>query len=196
MAMLYQRPDRPLVTSATPRLASWDKAGSVGQQRLAEWLGEVDTIAARADAGPGPLAVELMIGLPSGMPITSGGRDLDNYLLPVVHRLGPVRVVAAFARKAPGQQSHLAIGPAAVLTTVRHTNDQVLVQSARATTIKYPTRAPSDVAVIRLPLPPTLCFAEGCCGSSRPSHVKQLAHRFDTIAYGSAVLSLPIASDS
>jgi hypothetical protein len=60
---------------------------------------------------PGPLVVELTVGLPPEIPLTSGGRDLDNYLYPVAHRLGPHRLSAVFARKIHGS-SRLTAGPA------------------------------------------------------------------------------------
>jgi hypothetical protein len=37
----------------------------------------------------GPLSVELAVGLPGELPLTGGGRDLDNYLFPLAQRLGP-----------------------------------------------------------------------------------------------------------
>ncbi len=64
------------------------------------------------------LSLELAVGLPKGVPLTSGGRDLDNYLFPLVHRLGAGRFCAVFGRKFPGTPSRLAVGPARVLKTV------------------------------------------------------------------------------
>jgi hypothetical protein len=59
----------------------------------------------------GPLAVELTVGLPGQLPLTRGGRDLDNYLFPLAQRLGPERIAAMFGRKIHGPSS-LAIGRA------------------------------------------------------------------------------------
>ena len=59
----------------------------------------------------GPLSVELTVGLPGELSLTSGGRDLDNYLFPLAQRLGPARITAMFGRKVHGP-SHLAVGPA------------------------------------------------------------------------------------
>ncbi|QSR30518.1 hypothetical protein CFI00_08370 [Nocardioides sp. S5] len=49
------------------------------------------------------------MGLPSTTSLTTGGRDLDNYLLPVVRRLGQERFFAVFGQKVHGNSSTLAI---------------------------------------------------------------------------------------
>jgi hypothetical protein len=67
----------------------------------------------------GLLVVELAGGLPSSVALTSGGRDLDNYLCPLVKRLGPARFRAAFGRKFHGAASSLAVSPAEALDTTR-----------------------------------------------------------------------------
>ncbi|WP_432834091.1 hypothetical protein [Dactylosporangium sp. CA-092794] len=95
-----------------PELASWDKAGSPGQHRLARWLQEVDVVAERVAPTSGPVALALGVALPAATPLDSGGRDLDNYLLPVVQRLGARTVTAAFATKRHQPTSTLAIEPA------------------------------------------------------------------------------------
>jgi hypothetical protein len=110
--VLYQRPSASVSVDVQPELASWDKAGSAGQVRLARWLREVEVIAARTSSNPGPIAVALDVALPPTTPLDSGGRDLDNYLLPVVQRLGPQTVTAAFATKRHQPVSTLAIEPA------------------------------------------------------------------------------------
>lgn len=53
--------------------------------------------------------MELIVGLPDDVPLTVGGRDLDNYLNPVARRLGPPRIAAMFGRKIHGPSS-LAVG--------------------------------------------------------------------------------------
>ncbi len=110
--MLYRRPSTPVNVGVEPELASWDQAGSPGQARLARWLQEVDVIAAQAAPTSGPIAVALGVALPAATPLGSGGRDLDNYLLPVVQRLGARTVTAAFATKRHQPTSTLAIEPA------------------------------------------------------------------------------------
>ena len=62
-----------------------------------------------------PVALALEVGLPKGTQLTSRGRDLDNYLFPIVARFGPARFAAAFARKHHGR-STIAIGPAQLAT--------------------------------------------------------------------------------
>jgi hypothetical protein len=59
----------------------------------------------------GLLAVELTVGLPGRLPLTYGGKDLDNYLFPLAQRLGPERIAAMFGRKIHGPSS-LAVGHA------------------------------------------------------------------------------------
>jgi hypothetical protein len=106
MATVYRRPADAVRLSVQPQLASWDRAGHLSQERLAGFLAHVD-----AAAGPvmtavdGRVAVELTVGLPDSVPLTGGGRDLDNYLFPVVQRLGPERVAAMFGRKIHGPSS-------------------------------------------------------------------------------------------
>jgi hypothetical protein len=58
------------------------------------------------------LALALEVGLPPTVPAEAGGHDLDDYLFPVVERLGPVRFDAVFAAKAQARSSYLCIGPA------------------------------------------------------------------------------------
>lgn len=48
----------------------------------------------------------------SDRPLTTGGADLDNYLLPVVRRLGHARFRSVWAAKRHVQRSEIVIGPA------------------------------------------------------------------------------------
>jgi hypothetical protein len=48
---------------------------------------------------PNNAALELVAGLVDLLPLTSGGRDLDNYLPPIVCRLGHHKLPEVFARK-------------------------------------------------------------------------------------------------
>lgn len=116
--VVYRRPVGALRLSVEPRLASWDRAGHPGQVALAGFLAQVDAMAAPAMAAiRGQVAVDLTVGLPGTVPLIAGGRDLDNYLLPVARQLGPGRVAAAFGRKVHGP-SLLAVGSADPETTV------------------------------------------------------------------------------
>jgi hypothetical protein len=107
VVVLFERPGDAVALSEplVPQLASWDKAGSPGQQRLADWLHHLDGHLRPVSTEPGPFAVELTVGLPDDLPLDSGGRDLDNYLLPVAQRIGANRIVAAFGRKTRGRSS-------------------------------------------------------------------------------------------
>jgi hypothetical protein len=112
MATLYRRPTRRVVLSVQPRLASWDIAGSPGQLRLGDFLDHAMAAAAPMMAAVDSLlAVELTVGLPNELSLTGGGRDLDNYLLPLAQRLGPTRIAAMFGQKVHGP-SFLAVGRA------------------------------------------------------------------------------------
>lgn len=57
----------------------------------------------------GPLVVELTVGVRDELPLTGGGRGLDNYLFPLAQRLGPAHIAAMFGRKVHGA-SFLAVG--------------------------------------------------------------------------------------
>ena len=112
MTTLYCRPTHHVALRAEPQLASWDISGSPGQVRLGEFLGHAQAVAAPMLAAvDGLVAVELNVGLRDELPLTSGGRDLDNYLFPLAQRLGPARIAAMFGRKVHGP-SFLAVGRA------------------------------------------------------------------------------------
>lgn len=86
--VFFARPEAAGGTlSVPPAVASWDKAGSPGQARSAEFIDHVHALV----AGPlhttqGPLALRLDVGLPDKVPLL-GLNDLDNYLFPLVPRL-------------------------------------------------------------------------------------------------------------
>lgn len=108
----YQRPGNGVPLNVAPQLACWDAVDSPGQVRLAAFLAHLESAVAPLISGvDGPLAVELIVGLAPEVPLTSGGRDLDNYLYPVTQRLGAHRLAAVFGRKVHGS-SRLAAGPA------------------------------------------------------------------------------------
>lgn len=95
-----------------PQLASWDAAGQPSQIRLARFLDHLESVASPlVSAVEGRLAVELVVGLPAGVALITGGRDLDNYLYPVAQRFGAQRLAAVFGRKVHGD-SHLVLGEA------------------------------------------------------------------------------------
>lgn len=121
----YGRPSGGVPLTVAPQLASWDAAGSIGQVRLAGFLTHLQ--AAATPLLPDPAAryvVELTVGLPPAVPLTSGGRDLDNYLYPLARQLRPLRLAAVFGRKVHGAswfaaapaQPDLAVTPAMFTT--------------------------------------------------------------------------------
>jgi hypothetical protein len=95
-----------------PELASWDAVGHSSEIRLARFLDCVQSVCSQLlGEVDRALAVELVVGLPPTVSLTSGGRDLDNYLYPVAKRLDARRFAAVFGRKDHGQ-SGLALGVA------------------------------------------------------------------------------------
>jgi hypothetical protein len=73
---------------------------------MATWLGPLPD---------GPLALDLVVRLPAGTPLASGGHDLDNYLFPIAHHLNGKRFDAAFASKTHTGSSTMAVEPARTL---------------------------------------------------------------------------------
>src|SRR3954447_19816800 len=113
MGFLFERPYAdPSVLTRQPALASRMRRDHPDQLRLEAILSAVDEEGEEALAGiAGDVTVELTIGLARDANLTRH-RDLDNYLLPVVSRLGQRRIPAAFARKVHAESSTLAVGPA------------------------------------------------------------------------------------
>jgi hypothetical protein len=110
----FHEPDGHLLPLAIePRLESWDSKTSPSQIRLAEYITHVLALCESqvAACGDRPLAVHLAVGLPDSISLTEGGRDLDNYLFPIVRALGTNRVATARATKSRGQ-SAIGIGVA------------------------------------------------------------------------------------
>lgn len=104
---LFAEPDaEPLPLSMDPCLESWDAASHPSQVSLQRYLDHVAVLTGPVlTEASDSAAVILSVGLPAGIPLTTGGRDLDNYLCPVVRRLGAAEVTAAFACKTHGLSS-------------------------------------------------------------------------------------------
>jgi hypothetical protein len=83
------------------------------QRRLRAYLDNVIALIG-VDAVPigDPLAVELVVGLPSTAAPDAGGRDLDNYMLPIARRIGAGRIAAMFGRKRLQEGSTTAVDAA------------------------------------------------------------------------------------
>jgi hypothetical protein len=112
MAIVYRRPAGVMRQSVKPQPASGERAAHPSQVKLGRFLAHVDAIAGPVMATVhGRVAAELIVGFRDGIPLLDGGHDLDNYLFPVVQRLGPQRVAAIFGRKIHGPSS-LSVGPA------------------------------------------------------------------------------------
>jgi hypothetical protein len=98
--------------SVKPQPASGERAAHPSQVKLGRFLAHVDAIAGPVMATVrGRVTAELIVGFRDGIPLLDRGHDLDNYLFPVVQRLGPQRVAAIFGRKIHGPSS-LSVGPA------------------------------------------------------------------------------------
>src|SRR5258708_5132253 len=94
-----------------PRLASWMKKDHPDQVRLRIYLDSLEPLVRRVlEAEARPLVLELCVGLADGQDLLTGGRDLDNFLSPIVHRFGPSRFVAAFGHKSQSSTSTLRVG--------------------------------------------------------------------------------------
>lgn len=120
VSQIYVSPVGGVRLDVEPVLASWDRAQAHSQVRLTRFLEHAESVASPMMPSPRQLALELAVGLPPGTPLITGGRDLDNYLYPLVTRLGADRFSAVFGRKFHGSPSRLAVGPAQVLATVAH----------------------------------------------------------------------------
>ena len=119
MTQVYHRPaSAGMPLAVEPRLASWNRVGHPDQLQLAAFLDHVGSVAASMPTTEeGRLAIELVVGLSRSTPLTTGGRDLDNYLFPIAQRLGSSRLAAVFGRKVHGP-SRLAV------TSARPVSDQ------------------------------------------------------------------------
>jgi hypothetical protein len=111
---LYRRPSAvPIVLTEAPRLANWDKNTTPGQQALRRYLQHVDDVAGGLVNGTsGPLSIELSVDIEPTLALLSGGRDVDNFLQPVVDALGRPRFASAWVRKGHIGRSSIAVGHA------------------------------------------------------------------------------------
>jgi hypothetical protein len=94
-----------------PRLASWNASTHPDQARLRAYLDGLEAALGDLSAGPGRLFLHLDVD------VREPGRlllhhDLENYLTPVVHRLGHARFVLVSARKRVGGGSRVVVGEA------------------------------------------------------------------------------------
>ncbi|WP_345471687.1 hypothetical protein [Actinoallomurus oryzae] len=92
-------------------MESWNAADHPDQRRLSAYLDEIEAlIGAYVPTTSDHLTLELTVGLPASTALTSGGRDLDNYLLPIARRVGHRRLDAVFGRKQHADASTIAVG--------------------------------------------------------------------------------------
>ncbi len=88
----------PIPLRFPPRLASWDRADSASQARLAEFLEHAESQLAAWPVAREPLAVHLEVALASSADLFESG-DLDNYMYPLAQRLGSDRIASMWASK-------------------------------------------------------------------------------------------------
>lgn len=100
--------------STTPRLESWDARSHPAQVALQSYLDDVTALLVQPMlTSASDLAIALTVALDDALSLTRDGRDLDNYLCPVVRRLGPSLFRTAWASKTHGGSSYVTVGPAA-----------------------------------------------------------------------------------
>ena len=104
--------DSALPLSIEPQLASWNRAGDPAQVRLAAYLDHVEELLAPALVGTAdaPLGLGLTVGVSPAVPLEDQ-RDLDNYLKPLIDRLGARRFTTVVGRKIRGASSVLVFRP-------------------------------------------------------------------------------------
>lgn len=119
----YDPPQSSFVTlTRQPRLASWDAAGHPAQLAMTDFLHHAEHDLQDQLPAPAPWALELQVGLSPTTRLLDH-HDLDNYLYPLAHRLGPGRIVSARARKRHADQSRARLDTA-------HPTDAVPDQTA------------------------------------------------------------------
>lgn len=130
---MYARPNAASVElTLAPVLESWNTRDHPDQLRLARFLDEIEASLDLSEAESN-LALELLVGLPESRSLTTGGGDLDNYLFPIAHRLGPGRFDAVFGAKCHSATSTLVVAPAKSVSASREP-DMVVRTTASAGT--------------------------------------------------------------
>lgn len=108
---MYGRPVvAPMPLADVPLLESWNAKTHPDQVRLAAYLDRVAELVCLPDHAT-RLTLELCVGLPPSRSLVTGGCDLDNYLFPIIRRLGADRFDAVFGTKAHRPQSTITIAP-------------------------------------------------------------------------------------
>jgi hypothetical protein len=91
-----------------PQVLSWDAAGTPMQQRLIPYREEIQRKFADSVRRAGT-AFDLTCGLGPGSNLEQLG-DIDNFLGPVAHALGPSTILSAWGAKTSNVVSFLAVG--------------------------------------------------------------------------------------
>jgi hypothetical protein len=141
-----------------PVLASWNRSDHADQIKLRDFLDHVETLLAKTRPDASDAALSLSVGLPETKPLISGGNDLDNYLFPLVARLGAGRFAAVFGHKTHSDHSTLTVGAAVGDASIAAREPDMFVRtevSAQAAwkqkifdaCATVPTSLPADVPV-------------------------------------------------
>lgn len=101
----YQEPTSQVTElDVQPRLESWERSYHPDQIALRRYVDHVHDLIVPAlrEHEDGELSLRLVVGLPTDAPLVGAGGDLDNYLFPLMRRLGGDRFASAWAIKHHG----------------------------------------------------------------------------------------------
>lgn len=147
----FRQPEGGVALDVQPRLESWDAKGSPSQVGLSLFLDHLETVVEpQVAALQGRGAVSLTVQVPAHRGVVSGGGDLDNYLFPVVRRLGWSHFMSAWALKGR-QPPSVSISPA--VETEPPSPDWgscAVTTTASATTTEFKDQIASAVPVLAL----------------------------------------------
>ena len=156
----FRQPEGGLALEVEPRLESWDAKGSASQVGLSSFLDHLEaTVDPLFVALQGPGSISLTVQVPAHRGVVSGGGDLDNYLFPVVRRLGWSHFMSAWAQKGR-EPSSVSVAPAieieppssewascAVTTTASAATTEFKDQVACAVPVVVPSTGPVEVQI-------------------------------------------------
>lgn len=131
----FARPETaPLKLRVDPRLASWDKAETLAQKRLREYLDDTEELLTGSRV-EGPWALRLDVGLADTRDLLDAA-DLDNFAYPLAERLQNSGLVSVWCTKQHSEQSSVRIDVARELPSPS-TGVLIAKTTASATTVAY-----------------------------------------------------------
>jgi hypothetical protein len=112
-AVVFREPEgASLALSERPRLASWDAKTHPSQVALTRYLDSVESLIGARKLPPADLALRLTVGLARETSLTERGNDLDNFLYPLIHRLGAHRFLSVWGEKRIAEDSGVTVDEA------------------------------------------------------------------------------------